>query len=102
MSQCSDALPNLTTYGLRLRFMYNCSYEPADLPHLGFFHSSGGHSRCANAQTRGNEWLILIEWDGVFVDSDQRRFQCLFSIFAGNSLPLHPDINKHQVVVSTT
>ena len=82
--------------------MNHFSNKTANLVHLCFFHSASSNRRCSNTQARGNKWFVLIEWNRVFVDCNQRSFQCLLSVLTGNTLAGHPDVNQHQVIVGTT
>src|SRR5882724_2787520 len=76
--------------------------QPSDLTHFVFFHSARGYSRCSDAKARRDEWFVLIERYRVLVDRNQRRLECLLCHFASNTFAVHPNVNKHQVIVSAT
>src|SRR5205085_12268172 len=91
---------HIISYFFRLRLANNRRDHLSNLAHLGFFHAARRDGGSADAQTRRDERLVLIERNRVLVDGDVRGFESLLSILAGDSLPVHPYIDEHQMIVS--
>ncbi len=97
--QVRDALLHFRLHRCRFGFVNDRRDQSADLLHLRFLHATRGYCRSANAQSRRHERFVLIKRNRVFVDGDVRRFERLFRVLAGDSFPIHPDVDEHQVVV---